>query len=61
MVSKKNIQIGFEVLVISAAAAASVRVSQLPQVNDLPFWQVVGGVLLTGVLVTVFDLKSKEG
>lgn len=58
--TKRNVQIGYEVLAMAAAVAASVRVSTLPEINNLPFWQIVGGVILAGVVVKVFILMAKE-
>lgn len=58
--TKRNIQIAYEVLALSAAVAASVKVASLPKVHDTPIWQVVAAVVLAGVLVKVFNLMAKE-
>lgn len=58
--TKHNVQTAYEVLALSAAVAAAVRVAGEPRVNDLPVWQVVAAVVLAGVLGKVFTLLSKE-
>jgi hypothetical protein len=58
--AKRRVQIGYEVLALGAAVAASVKVATLPNVNDLPFWQIVGGLILAGVFVKVYALMAKE-
>lgn len=56
----KRIETAYEVAALAAAIAAAVKVASEPRVNGFPFWQVVAGVILTGVVAKVFVLLSKE-
>jgi hypothetical protein len=58
--TKRKIEDAYAVIAMAAASAAAVKVATLQDVNGIPFWQIVAGVVLTGVFVDIFVLKNKE-
>lgn len=62
--TKREAELLYDVLVTAGSIAATIKLVTQPHVHTavcyLPIWQVVAGVLLAGVLVREYKLRSKE-
>jgi len=57
--TKQAIVNAYEVVAMTAAIAAAVKVASLPLVQGQRVWQAVAGVILAGVAVKVYTLLNK--
>lgn len=58
--TKRNIEVGYEVVAMGAAVAAAVNVANEKWVQGVPVWQVVAGILVAGICYKVFSLMKEQ-